>query len=77
MDQKIEAVARALCILDGRDPDQTTRLPGGRVGFQATVAATSPDGPLLWEAYKAEAEKFVVVAEALAPFLPPPEIKRW
>ena len=69
MDEKIEAVARALCTFDGRDPDMTTRLPGGRVGFQSPMADTAPDGPLLWTAYREEAQKFVVAIEALQPFL--------
>lgn len=68
MDGKIEAVARALCAFEGKDPDQPTRLPGGRVGFQAAIGEGVADGPLLWESYKAEAEKFVVVAEVLQPF---------
>ncbi len=69
MDEKIEAVARALCTFDGRDPDMTTHLPGGRVGFQSSMAETAPDGPPLWTAYREEAEKFVVASEALHPFL--------
>lgn len=77
MDQKIEAVARALCRLDGRDPDQKTRQPGGRVGFQASVDAATADGPPLWDAYRAEAERFVVAATALGPLLETPEVKRW
>ncbi len=74
MDEKIEAVARALCTADGRDPDQRTRSPGGRVGFQAQID-DSVDGPPLWEAYKAEAERFIAAAEALQPFLD--RAKRW
>ena len=77
MDEKIEAVARALCKLDGKDPDQKTRLPGGKVGFQASIGNDAIDGPPLWESYKAEAERFAVAAEALASRLPPVEIKRW
>lgn len=65
---KIEAVARALCTFEGKDPDLKTRLPGGRVGFQSRIGDASLDGPLLWESYKEEAEKFVVVAETLQPF---------
>jgi hypothetical protein len=75
MDEKIEAVARALCKLDGRDPDQKTRLPGGRVGFQTFVGDTSIEGPPIWESFKAEAEKFVVAIEAMRPFLK--RIDRW
>lgn len=75
MDEKIEAVARALCKLDGRDPDQLTRSLGGRVGFVRSAGMNS-DGPPLWESYRAEAERFVTVAEALAPFQKP-EVKRW
>lgn len=77
MDDKIEAVARALCTFYGKDPDQRTRLPGGRVGFQSRIDAIAFDGPPLWHAYKEEAEKFVVVAEALALFATRAEIKRW
>ena len=68
MDDKIEAVARALCVFEGKDPDQPTRLPGGRVGFQTSMVDEAADGPLLWKSYREEAEKFVVVAEALQPF---------
>ena len=67
-DEKTEAVARALCAFEGKDPDQRTRFPGGPVGFQAVIDEGAADGPLLWESYKAEAAKFVVVAEALQPF---------
>ena len=74
MDEKIEAVARALCVNDGKDPDQRTRAPGGRVGFQAVIGAAA-DGPPLWEAYRAEAEKFVVAIEAMQPFID--RAKRW
>ena len=77
MDQKIEAVARALCKLDGRDPDQKTRQLGGRVGFQASIDPATAEGPPLWDAYRAEAERFVVAAEALASLPPVPEVKRW
>ncbi len=77
MDDKIEAVSRALCTFYGKDPDQRTRLPGGRVGFQSRIGESALDGPPLWEAYKEEAEKFVVVAEALARFTAPVEVKRW
>lgn len=78
MDQQIEAVARALCKLDGRDPDQKTRQPGGRVGFQASVDPATAEGPPLWDAYRAEAERFVVAAEALRPSpAAEPEVKRW
>jgi hypothetical protein len=75
MYERIEAVARALCKSEGKDPDQKTRLPGGRVGFQASIGDASMDGPLLWETYKAEAEKFVVAIEAMQPFLD--RAKRW
>ena len=77
MDQKIEAVARALCKFDGRDPDQKTREPGGGVGFRASLGAGSGEGPPLWDAYRAEAERFVVAATALGPLLEAPEVKRW
>ncbi len=69
MDEKIEAVARALCAFDGRDPDQVTRLAGGRPGFQSHIEENAADGPPLWAAYKEEAEKFVVAIEAMQPFL--------
>jgi hypothetical protein len=75
MDERIEAVARALCKLEGKDPDQKTHLPGGRVGFQTFVEERSMEGPPLWEAFKTEAEKFVVAVEALQPFLKRAE--RW
>lgn len=76
MDEKIEAVARALCILDGKDPDQSTRPPGGTPGFQRFVSG-STDAQPLWTNYKIEAERFVVAAEALGPLLSRPDIKRW
>lgn len=69
MDEKVEAAARALCKLDGRDPDQRTR--GQRpAGFQTSIGDRS-DGPPLWESYRLEAERFVAVAEALASFYVP------
>lgn len=77
MDEKIEAVARALCALDGKDPDQSTRPAGGAPGFQRFVADASSEGPPLWTNYRIEAERFVVAAEALGPLLSRPEIKRW
>ena len=77
MDEKIEAVARALCTLDGKDPDQSTRPPGGAPGFQRFVSGSSIEAQPLWTSYKIEAERFVVAAEALGPLLGRPEIKRW
>ena len=68
MDEKIEAVARALCKFDGRDPNQRTR--GQRpAGFQTYIGDPPADGPVQWEGYKSEAERFVVAFEALAPLL--------
>ena len=68
MDEKIEAVARALCRFYGRDPDARTRSPGGAVGFHAQGGGSALDGPPLWDAYKDEAEKFVAMSEALQAF---------
>jgi hypothetical protein len=76
MDEKIEAVARALCKLDGLNPDQ--RTPGQRAaGFQIPAGDPPDDGPPLWECYKAEAERFVVASDALAPLLNRSNLVHW
>lgn len=74
MDPRTEAVARALCKADGKNPEDRTKRPGSGVGFTAAVGATA-DGPALWEAYVAEAERFVVAIEAMQPFLD--RAKQW
>ncbi len=74
MEAKIEAVARALCTADGKDPDARTKRPGAGAGFTAALGA-GDDGPALWEAYRFEAERFVVAIEAMQPFLD--RAKRW
>ena len=76
MDEKIEAVARALCTFDGKDPDQNTELrrsPGFHPGSDAPSTAHVP----LWRSYRQEAERFVVAAEALQPILRRVDVGRW
>ena len=65
---KVETVARALCRLDGKDPDRITGLAGGSPGFQH-FGGEAIDGPSPWTTYKAEAERFVVAMEALRSLL--------
>ncbi len=77
MEQKIEAVARALCKLDGKDPDQSTRMRGGSPGFHSFAGKTEADLSPLWKTYEKEAERFVVAAEALRPLLNSIDIGRW
>ncbi len=77
MDEKIEAVARALCKADGRDPDQGTGMEGGDVGFHSFAGRTDSERVPLWRAYAKEAERFVVAAEALQPFIGRVDIGRW
>ena len=69
--ERVQAVARALCAADGKNPDERFMRPG--VGFQPLVV--SEDGPQLWEAYVVDAERFVVAIEAMQPFFE--RAKRW
>ena len=68
---------RALCKLDGRDPDQNTALRGGTPGFQRFEGKAEAEHVPLWTAYAKEAERFVVAAEALQPLLARRAVDRW
>lgn len=76
MDEKIEAVARALCVFDGKDPDGNTELRRSP-GFHPTAGAAATAHVPLWRSYRQEAERFVVAAEALQPFFRRVDIGRW
>ena len=71
--ERVEAVARALCAVDGKNPDERMRRPGEGAGFTGHPAAG--EAPCLWEAYVADAERFVVAVEAIQPFVE--RAKRW
>lgn len=71
--ERVQAVARALCSLDGKDPDERTRRPGEGAGFVSRQSGD--DAPHAWKAYIAEAERFIAASEALQPFLE--RARRW
>ena len=73
VNDKAVAVARALCLVDGKDPDEKMRRPGEGAGFQGFQKPA--DAPSLWQAYLGEAERFVAAIEAMQPFLE--RAKRW
>jgi hypothetical protein len=72
-DEKVEAVARALCVADGKNPEERMKRPGEGAGFRSFH--DTEDSPLLWEAYVAEAKRFVVAIEAMQPFIE--RARRW
>lgn len=63
MDQRIEAAARALCALDGLDPDATVSSPDYSGELRA---GNHSDGPQ-WRTKAREAERFLAMLDAVMP----------
>ena len=70
--ERVEAVARALCEADGKNP---TEARARKAGFQRFAGEPAEKTPQLWESYIAEAERFVVAIETMQPFLE--RARRW
>lgn len=63
MDQRIEAAARALCALDGLDPDATVSSPDYSGELRS---GNHSDGPQ-WQTRAREAARFVAMLDAAMP----------
>ncbi len=63
-DKRIETVARALCKLDGLDPDVKSAVPGS---ISIGTGILNHDEPTpRWHDYIAEARRFVAAHDALS-----------
>jgi hypothetical protein len=72
--EQIEAVARALCVAIGRDPDADWRMQqtSSRGGFMLSVAV-DPENTPWWTCYRSQAAKALDDARAQwSAFGPPP-----
>ena len=69
MEQRIEAVARALCSIDGLDPDATVSTPDYSGELRS---GNHSDGPQ-WRTRSREAARFLAMLDAVMPsgLLPP------
>lgn len=64
--KKIELVARALCALEGKDPDATVRT-GNLIPVHDNGTVTmAPEGAPAWRSFVREAERFVAAYEVLS-----------
>jgi hypothetical protein len=62
----VERVARALCSVDGRDPDDPVETGGVHTQRADNEFVSEPvEGPL-WHMYREKAERFVAAYEALS-----------
>jgi hypothetical protein len=62
----VEKVARALCSVDGSDPDETVETGGVHTQRDHNEFVSEPvEGPL-WHMYREKAARFIAAYEALA-----------
>ena len=59
-DDRVERVARALCKIDGNDPN--TKVPTGRM-----MATGGSDFYFAWTDYEKEARRFIAAIDAVRP----------
>jgi hypothetical protein len=61
-DDRVERVARALCKIDGNDPN--AKVPTGRM---VTTGEPGPEFYLAWTDYEKEARRFLAAIDAAQP----------
>ena len=63
-EQRVNRVARALCVADGYDPEEMIYVTGGAVEVDGTDYHREIMAPA-WHSYDAEARRFVAAMVAL------------
>ena len=61
-DDRVERVARALCKVDGNDPN--AKVPSGRM---VTTGEHGPEFYFAWTDYEKEARRFIAAIDAAQP----------